>query len=53
MDGVDSVTRIMSIGHIEQEHICRLEQCSEQSEQEHVSRVRLETVGDYAAHPNA
>ena len=45
--------RLMSISHTRQEHICRLEQCSEQSEQEHVNRVRPETVSDYEAHPNA
>ena len=45
--------RLMSISHIQQEHKCRLEQCSEQSEQEHVSHVHPGTVSDYAVDPNA
>ena len=53
MDGVDSVKRIDCISHIEQEHKCRLEQCSEQSEQEHVSRAGPETVAYDAEHLNA
>ena len=53
MDGVDSVKRIMSISHIRQEHKCRLELCSEQSEQAHGCRAGPETVAYDAEHPNA
>ena len=53
MDGVDSVKRIDCISHIEQEHKCRLELCSELNVAEHGCRARPETVAYDAAHPNA